>query len=125
MLSLEQVKLLEKKVEHAIAIIKKLNKECDTLKLRLIEKDERISELESMVITFKDDQTKIETGIKNTLSLLDSLEDLATLPNKQEGEKRPASTSSAQEAQSQKQKDLAQILGKPSPSKQDKQSDIF
>lgn len=128
MLSLEQVNLLEKKVEHAISIIKKLNSECDALKLRLVEKDERISELESMVVTFKDDQTKIEAGIKNTLTLLDSLEDLATVPTKQDtNEKRPVPQNATQEAQAQKQKDLAQILGKPSPSspKADPQPDIF
>ena len=121
MLSLEQVKILEKKVEHAIAIIKRLSSECDSLKVQIIEKDERITELENMVIAFKDDQTKIESGIKNTLSLLNSLEDLAALPSKQETASPAVVTH-----ESQKQKDLAQILGNPAGVPQSSsQPDIF
>lgn len=126
MLSLEQVKILEKKVEHAIGIIKRLNSECDALKLQLIEKDERISELENMVISFKDDQTKIETGIKNTLNLLNSLEDLATTPSKTENKQAETASTHAAAQENQKQKDLAQILGKPATVPQNSsQPDIF
>lgn len=113
MLSLEQVKLLEQKVEQAIAKIKALSNERDSLKLKLVEKDKRISELENMVVSFKDDQARIESGIKSTLSLLDSLEDLATTAPAQ-------SSRTAQSPQQhiktpedvQKQKDLNDILGK-------------
>lgn len=128
MLSLEQIKLLEKKVEAAISTIKRLTDEREAFKLKLREKDKRISELEDMVVNFKDDQNKIENGIKNTLNLLNSLEDLAlpsaenTMAVESQEHGQPILQS---QAASKKQNDLAQILGKPSPVSQNGQADIF
>ena len=113
MLSLEQVKLLEQKVELAISTIRKLSEERDSLKLTIAEKEKRINELENMVVSFKDDQNRIETGIKTTLDLLNSLEDIATVSQpKREQPSVPQSQAVKLSPSAQKQKDLDQILGK-------------
>ena len=113
MLSLEQVKLLEQKVELAISTIRKLSEERDSLKLTIAEKEKRINELENMVVSFKDDQNRIETGIKTTLDLLNSLEDIATVSQpKREQSSVPQAQAVKLSPSAQKQKDLDQILGK-------------
>ncbi|MBQ7611518.1 MAG: cell division protein ZapB [Spirochaetaceae bacterium] len=113
MLSLEQVKLLEQKVELAISTIRKLSEERDSLKLTIAEKEKRINELENMVVSFKDDQNRIETGIKTTLDLLNSLEDIATVSQpKREQPSVPQAQAVKLSPSAQKQKDLDQILGK-------------
>lgn len=113
MLSLEQVKLLEQKVELAISTIRKLSEERDSLKLTIAEKEKRINELENMVVSFKDDQNRIETGIKTTLDLLNSLEDIATVSQpKREQPSVPQAQTVKLSPSAQKQKDLDQILGK-------------
>lgn len=116
MLSLEQVRQLEQKVELAISTIKRLSEERDSLKITIAEKDKRISELENMVVSFKDDQNRIESGIKSTLDLLNSLEDIAVSTQaKPETTSSKPTTSTQLTAAQQKQKDLDQILGKTSP----------
>lgn len=130
MLSLEQIKLLEKKVEKAISIIKALNGEKEALRLKIIEKDKRIAELENLLVNFKDDQAKIESSIKNTLTLLNSLEDLAVSSSSSTGAEQKILTASV-DANEVKQKtasqsELDEILGKPKALTQaDVQADIF
>lgn len=74
MLNLEQVKLLENKVEKLIALVQTTLNEKASLKIQLIEKDRRIAELENLLSAFRDDQSKIEAGILNTLSHLNTFE---------------------------------------------------
>lgn len=74
MLNLEQVKLLESKVEKVISLVQSTLDEKASLKIQLIEKDKRITELENLLSTFRDDQSKIEAGILNTLSHLNTFE---------------------------------------------------
>lgn len=124
MLSLEQIKLLEQKVEKAISLIKALSDERDVLKTRIAEKDRRIAELEDLVVNFKDDQSKIESGIKSTLNLLNSLEDLAIPMDSNSETEVENHKPSLQQAAKQKKDDLAQILGKQSSQNQE-QADIF
>ena len=68
MLNLDQVRLLENKVERAVQMIKSLHTEKDALKKEIEARDRRISELEKLIIVFKDDQSKIEEGIINALN---------------------------------------------------------
>ena len=75
MLNLDQVRLLENKVERAVQMIKNLHTEKDALKKEIEARDRRISELEKLIIVFKDDQSKIEEGIINALNQLSAFED--------------------------------------------------
>ncbi|WP_147623972.1 cell division protein ZapB [Treponema denticola] len=75
MLNLDQVRLLENKVERAVQMIKSLHTEKDALKKEIEARDRRISELEKLIIVFKDDQSKIEEGIINALNQLSAFED--------------------------------------------------
>lgn len=74
MVNLDQIKLLETKVEKAVNLIKSLSEEKDSLKREVEEKNKRISELENLIIVFKDDQSKIEQGIVNALNHLSAFE---------------------------------------------------
>lgn len=75
MLNIDQVRLLENKVERAVQMIKSLHTEKDALKKEIEARDRRISELEKLIIVFKDDQSKIEEGIISALNQLSAFED--------------------------------------------------
>lgn len=80
MISLEQIRLLEQKVQAAVARIGQLKQENATLKEHLSSYQKRIDELEVLVESFKADQGQIEQGILNALAQLDQLEDEVTNP---------------------------------------------
>lgn len=71
MLTLEQVKLLESKVESLIEMVKSLCAERDELKVAIQKKDERIEYLNSKVSTYETEQEKIEERVVNALNQLD------------------------------------------------------
>ena len=91
MLNLDQVRLLESKVERAVQMIKSLHTEKDSLKKEIEVKDKRISELEKLIVAFKDDQSKIEEGIINALNQLSAFED-ASYTRKNEARPQAAET---------------------------------
>lgn len=74
MLNIDQVQLLEGKVEKAVNLIKSLSDDNTSLKKEIEAKDKRISELENLILVFKDDQTKIEQGIISALNKLSAFE---------------------------------------------------
>lgn len=75
MIRLDQIKLLEGKVNRAVEQIRLLREENKALK-RTIEKSQaRMGELEGLVSRFKSDQDEIEQGILRALKNLDKLED--------------------------------------------------
>lgn len=71
MLTLEQVKLLEGKVESLIEMVKSLCAERDELKRGMSQKDERIEYLNTKVLTYEAEQEKIEERVVNALNQLD------------------------------------------------------
>ncbi|MDR1105749.1 MAG: cell division protein ZapB [Treponema sp.] len=75
MVTLDQVKLLETKVEKAIGYVEKVSGENTGLRERLESYQKRIDELEVLVETFKEDQSRIEDGILSTLDRLNQFED--------------------------------------------------
>ncbi len=75
MLNLDQVRLLENRVEKAIGKIQSLDGENARLKTQLSALQAHVSELESLVQSFKDDQGRIEEGILNALDRLSAFED--------------------------------------------------
>lgn len=91
MLNLDQVRLLESKVERAVQMIKSLYTEKDSLKKEIELRDKRISELEKLIVAFKDDQSKIEEGIINALNQLSAFED-ASYTRKNEARPQAAET---------------------------------
>jgi len=75
MIRLDQIKVLESKVNKAVEQIRLLREENKALK-RTIEKSQaRMGELEGLVSRFKTDQEEIEQGILRALKNLDKLED--------------------------------------------------
>ena len=71
MLTLDQVKLLEDKVESLITTLKSLYGERDALRDVLQKKDKEIAELSSKVATYEAEQTKIEERVVSALNQLD------------------------------------------------------
>jgi len=81
MISLEQVLLLQKKVETAVEKIaslsnqvKQLNSDNDALRSKCAELTKALSDKSELVTSLESDQTKIEQGILNALSRLDTVE---------------------------------------------------
>ena len=75
MVSLEQVKLLESKVAQTIDFVKKVTEENRQLKGKLDAYGKRVDELEAIVKSFKDEQSRIEKGILSALDKLNQFED--------------------------------------------------
>ena len=82
MINLEQVKLLEMKVARAIDYIERLSRENaaqrqkeEELQTRLESYQKRIDELEVLVMSFKDDQGRIEDSILAALDRLNQFEE--------------------------------------------------
>ena len=74
MITLEQVKLLEEKVESLIGVVKSLYKERDSLKETIAQKEDRVEELEAVLHSFEISQAKIEESVMNALNQLDVFE---------------------------------------------------
>lgn len=75
MISLEQVRALESRVEKAVALIASLRAENASMRSGLATAELRVSELEGLVTDFQKDQARIEEGIVEALRKLDSFED--------------------------------------------------
>jgi hypothetical protein len=75
MVSLEQVKLLETRIDRAIDYVEKVTAENTAFREKLDDYQKRIDELEVLVRRFRDDQGRIEDGILAALDKLDKFED--------------------------------------------------
>ncbi|MDR0602486.1 MAG: cell division protein ZapB [Treponema sp.] len=75
MVTLDQVKLLETRVEKAIGYVERVGGENAELREKLDSYQKRIDELEVLVQTFREDQSRIEDGILSTLDRLNRFED--------------------------------------------------
>ena len=74
MISLDQVYLLEQKVESAVAKIQQLQADNDALRNKCTELTNALSAKSEQLSNFESDQSQIETGIKNALDRLNSIE---------------------------------------------------
>ena len=74
MISLDQVYLLEQKVESAVEKIQQLQAENDALRNKCAELTNALSAKSEQLSNFESDQSQIETGIKNALDRLNSIE---------------------------------------------------
>jgi len=75
MVSLEQVRQLEAKVNRAVEIIRLLKEENRTLRRTVDASQARMKDLEDLVRVFKSDQAEIERGLVSAIHKLDLLED--------------------------------------------------
>jgi septal ring factor EnvC (AmiA/AmiB activator) len=78
MIGLDQIKLLESKVNKAVEQIRVLREENKALKRSVEKSQSRLQELEGLVARFRSDQEEIEQGILRALKNLDKLEDEVT-----------------------------------------------
>ena len=90
MIGVEQIRILEDRIEKALAFIGGLRSENAALQTKTEESEEsrsraedraaaaesRVRELEEAIATFKRDQSRIEEGILHALEKLDAFEDL-------------------------------------------------
>ncbi len=74
MVSLNQVYLLEQKVESAVAKIQQLQAENDALRSKCSELTNALSAKSEQLSNFESDQSQIEDGIKKALDRLNSIE---------------------------------------------------
>lgn len=74
MISVEQILLLQQKVESAVQKIEQLKSENDALRTKCSELTKALSEKSELLSAFSADEKKIEDGILSALSRLDSVE---------------------------------------------------
>lgn len=74
MISLDQVYLLEQKVESAVAKIQQLQAENDALRSKCNELTNALSAKSEQLTSFESDQSQIENGIKKALDRLNAIE---------------------------------------------------
>ena len=74
MVTLDQVLLLERKVENAVQKIEQLKAENDALRSKCAELTNALSAKTEQFSSFESDQNKIEAGILNALSKLSEIE---------------------------------------------------
>ncbi|MDR0785837.1 MAG: cell division protein ZapB [Treponema sp.] len=75
MSTLDNVKLLETKIEKAVEIIKQLTEENKKLRDKTVGLQEKINDLEFAVLSYKEDQQHIESGIQSVMDRLNQLDD--------------------------------------------------
>ncbi|MDR0411584.1 MAG: cell division protein ZapB [Treponema sp.] len=75
MSTLDNVKLLEARIEKAVEIIKQLTEENKKLKDKTVSLQEKIDDLEFTVLTYKEDQQHIESGIQSVMDRLNQLDE--------------------------------------------------
>ncbi len=75
MLSLEQVRLLDERVQRVITRTSELQRENRELRERLEGYQERIQDLEGKIEQYSSNQAEIEQGVLNALQRLDEVED--------------------------------------------------
>jgi chromosome segregation ATPase len=74
MITLEQVRLLDQKVNQAVELISSLKSENQMLKDKLESYQKKISELEVLLSGLKEDQSEVEVGFRKALDTLSALE---------------------------------------------------
>ena len=107
MITLDQVLLLEKKVETAVAKIEQLKAENDALRSKCAELTNALEAKTELVSSFESDQNKIEEGILSALSKLSEIENSVLdisetqTENAEQTEDAPAQENQTQESQVQ------------------------
>ncbi|MBQ0003531.1 MAG: hypothetical protein KBT21_08330 [Treponema sp.] len=95
---IDQVLLLQEKVESAVQKIVELKSENDALRRKCSELTNALSEKTELLNSFTADEEKIELSIKNAISRLDTLENSVISDGKASAEKAPAAETPAPQA---------------------------
>ena len=95
MISLDQVYLLEQKVESAVEKIQQLQAENDALRSKCNELTNALSAKSEQLSNFESDQSQIESGIKKALDRLNSIEN-SVLKNAASGSQTAQTANKAQ-----------------------------
>ena len=93
MISLDQVYLLEQKVESAVEKIQQLQAENDALRSKCNELTNALSAKSEQLSNFESDQSQIENGIKKALDRLNSIENSVLKTASQMNQAAQAATS--------------------------------
>lgn len=128
MISLDQILLLEKKVESAVAKIAQLQAENDALRSKCSELTNALSSKSEQLSTFEQDQSKIESGIMNALDRLASIENSvlkATGQFSEDAQESTASETSKENTFSAQNTLNTQNTDPAEPYKDTNQGDIF
>lgn len=98
MISLDQVYLLEQKVESAVEKIQQLQAENDALRNKCTELTNALSAKSEQLSNFESDQSQIENGIKKALDRLNSIENSVLKTASQNSQTVQAAKPAVQEA---------------------------
>jgi hypothetical protein len=93
MITLEQVRLLDRKVNQAVELISALKSENQMLNDKLESYQKKISELEVLLSGLKEDQSEVELGFRKALDTLSGIE-----KSEEKDEAAPASEENLQSA---------------------------
>ncbi|PKL09220.1 MAG: cell division protein ZapB [Spirochaetae bacterium HGW-Spirochaetae-7] len=108
MISLEQVRSLESRVEKAVALIASLRSENASMRSGLAAAESRVAELEGLIQGFQKDQARIEEGIVEALRKLDSFEDTVHVAVADKGPELAAETKKPEQFE-EAQAELAEL----------------
>jgi FtsZ-binding cell division protein ZapB len=97
MISLEQIRALEQKVNQAIQQLSRLREENAKLRSQVKSSQLKTTDLETTITTYKQEQESIEKGILSVLSKLDKLEDEVSLTGSAPGKEAQALSATADE----------------------------
>lgn len=89
MISLDQVLLLQRKVETAVDKISQLKSDNDALRSKCAELTKALSEKTELVSRLESEQSKIEEGILTALNRLDIVENSVLTSSEEEPEQAP------------------------------------
>ena len=129
MITIEQVKLLEEKVESLINVVKSLYRERDLLKGTVAQNEKRIEELESVLHSFEISQAKIEESVMNALNQLDVFEnsvtqDSSTISSSREVEAGDSSLSHSSELDKATEESLSNATNENAQNTSSEESEI-
>ena len=80
MITLEQIRLLDRKVNQAVEYIDTLKGENQMLSEKLESYQKKISELEVLLSSLKDDQSEVEQGFQKALETLSGIDETEPEP---------------------------------------------
>lgn len=125
MISLEQVRALESRVEKAVALIASLRAENASMRSGLAAAEKRVAELEGLVGDFQKDQARIEESIVEALRKLDSFEDAVHEASAKPAHAKPAEPVAKPTEPPAQDEDLAALEEQTRPDEPSDALDIF
>lgn len=114
MISLDQVYLLEQKVESAVEKIQQLQAENDALRSKCNELTNALSAKSEQLSNFESDQSQIETGIKKALDRLNSIENSVLKNAAQQNQAAQAAKSAVQVSPAPQEQSATTVQSTPS-----------